>query len=346
MKAAVHTEFGSPDVLRMEEVEAPRPAKNEILVRVRATPVKYGDIIARNFGNVTPGEFNMPLLFWLGARVAFGIRKPKIRILGADFSGTVAAVGERVTRFQVGDEVFGTRGPAFGALAESLCIQERARVALKPVNMTHEEAATLPYGAMTALNLLRKVGLRRGERILILGASGGIGSAAVQLARHHFGAEVVGVCSGPRVEMVRALGAQAVLDYTREDFTRGGEKYDVILDVLGRSSFARCKGALTPEGRYLRASFKLRELLQMLWTRLTGGKRVVCALSLETTEDLQRIKELAETGTFQAVIDRRFPLEQAAEAHRYYESGERRGEVVIVVGQDDGAQAPLPAAAS
>jgi NADPH:quinone reductase-like Zn-dependent oxidoreductase len=196
--------------------------------------------------------------------------------------------------------------------------------------MTCEEAATVPYGALTALNLLRKVNIQRGQKVLINGASGGIGSAAVQLAKY-FGAEVTGVCSTPRLEFVKSLGADKVIDYTKEDFTQNGETYDLIFDILGRSSFSRCKSSLNENGRYLLASFKMKQLFQMLWTSIRGSKKVICALSGEKLEDLLLIKELVEAGKIKSIIDRRYPLEQAAEAHRYIEQGQRTGSVVITL---------------
>ena len=203
-------------------------------------------------------------------------------------------------------------------------------VAIKPANMTYEEAATVPGGALTALNLLRKVNIQRGQKVLINGASGGIGSAAVQLAKY-FGAEVTGVCGTPRLEFVKSLGADKVIDYTKEDFTQNGETYDLIFDILGKSSFSRCKSSLKQNGRYLLASFKMKQLFQMLWTSMIGSKKVICALSGEKTEDLLFIKELIEAGKIKSVIDRRYPLEQTAEAHRYVETGHKKGNVVITV---------------
>jgi NADPH:quinone reductase-like Zn-dependent oxidoreductase len=196
--------------------------------------------------------------------------------------------------------------------------------------MTCEEAATVPYGALTALNLLRKVNIQPGQKVLINGASGGIGSAAIQLAKY-FGAEVTGVCGTPRLEFVKALGADKVIDYTKEDFTQNGETYDLIFDILGRSSFARCKSSLKPNGRYLLASFKMKQLVQMLWTSKMNNKKVICALSSEKVEDLLFIKELVEAGKLKSIIDKRYPLHQAAEAHRYIETGNKKGNVIITV---------------
>jgi NADPH:quinone reductase-like Zn-dependent oxidoreductase len=201
--------------------------------------------------------------------------------------------------------------------------------------MTYEEAAAVPMGSIMALNLLKKVTIQPGHKVLINGASGGIGSAAVQLAKHHFGADVTGVCGTPRLEFVKALGADTAIDYTQEDFTTRDETYDLIFDILGKSSFARCKRSLKPNGRYLLASFKTKQLFQMLWTSLVGSKKVICAISPDRAEDLRFIKELIEAGKFKSVIDKRFPLEQAAEAHRYVEQGHKKGQVVITVKHND-----------
>jgi NADPH:quinone reductase-like Zn-dependent oxidoreductase len=333
MKAMVYTDYGSPDVLQLRNVETPTPKDNEVLVRIHATTVNFGDLLARNFGNTSPGEFHMPFLFWLLGRVSFGLKKPRRIILGNEFAGEVQATGIDVKRFTKGDPVFGYCSQTMGAYAEYLCLPETAVLAIKPANMTYEEAAVIPYGGIMALNLLKQANLQPGQSVLINGASGGIGSAAVQLARH-LGASVTGVCATPRLDFVRSLGANEVIDYAREDFTRSRETYDVVFDILGKSSFARAKGILKPNGRYVLVSFKMKQVLQMLWTSLTGGKRVVCALLPEKAEDLILIQELAEAGKIRAVIDKRFPLEQVAEAHRYVEAGHKRGSVVITVAQD------------
>jgi NADPH:quinone reductase-like Zn-dependent oxidoreductase len=273
----------------------------------------------------------MPLAFWLPARMYFGFTKPRINILGNEFAGEVEMVGKDVKRFRKGDKVFGYRGQSMGANAEYLCMAENGLVAIKPANMTYEEAAAVPYGAITALNLLRKVNIQGGQKVLINGASGGIGSAAVQLAKY-YGAEVTGVCGTPRSEFVKALGADQVIDYTQEDFTKNGETYDLIFDILGKSSFSRCKNSLKQNGRYLLASFKMRQLVQMLWTSIVGDKKVICALSSESPKDLIFIKELVEAGKIKSIIDRCYPWEQIAEAHRYVEEGLKKGHVVITIG--------------
>jgi len=331
MKAIVYERYGPPHVLQLKEVEKPTPKDNEIRIRIYATQVNYGDIAARNFKNISPRKFNMPMLFWFGARIYFGIRKPKITILGAELAGEIEAVGKDVKRFKEGDQVFGYLGQSMGANAEYVCMPEDGCVAIKPANMTYEEAATVPYGGIMASSLLGKVNIQPGQKVLVNGASGGIGSVAVQLAKSHFGAKVTGVCSTPRLELVKSLGADKVIDYTKEDFTQSGETYDLIVDILGKSSFSRCKSSLKQNGRLLFVSFKMRQLLQMLWTSMIGSKKVICTMASDKTEDLIFVKELVEAGKIKSVIDKRYPLEQTAEAHRYVEKGHKKGNVVITV---------------
>jgi len=272
----------------------------------------------------------MPLLFWLIAKMDMGWRRPKMRILGNEFAGEVVAVGRDVTRFKPGDQVFGFR-QRFGAYAEYISLSEKAPVAHKPANLSWEEAAVLPYGAIMALPLLRRARLRPGQRILINGASGGIGAAAVQIAKH-LGADVTAVCGGARLDYVRALGADRAIDYAEQDFTRNGETYDVIFDILGLTPFSRGRHSLAPRGVLLYASFKARHLLAMLRTSLSGGRKAVCALAPGSLEDLLAVKGLVEAGKIKAIVDKRFPLEQAAEAHRYVETGQRKGTVAIILG--------------
>lgn len=334
MKAIVYTKYGPPEVLQLKEVEKPTPKDNEILVKVYATPVNYGDIMARQFSKISPSEFNMPMPLWLPARMTFGFRKPRITILGSEFAGEIEATGKDVKRFKEGDQVFGYRGMRMGANAEYLCMPEAGTVALKPTKMSYEEAAAVPYGGIMALSILRKVNIQLGQKVLINGASGGIGSLAVQLAKY-FGADVSGVCSTPRLAYVKALGADEVIDYTQEDFTQSDQTYDLIFDILGRSSFSRCKSALKQNGRYLLASFKMKQLVQMLWTGVIGSKKVICALASESADDLIFIKELVEAGKIKTIIDRCFPLEQTAKAHRYVEEGHKKGHVVITVAHNN-----------
>ena len=336
MKAIVYEKFGPPDVLQLKEVEKPAPKDNEVLIRVRATSVNFGDTMARNFKAITPREFNMPFLFWLLAKISFGLRKPKITRLGNELAGEVEAVGKDVKRFKKGDQVFGYPGQSFGAYAEYFCMPEDGVLAIKPANMTYEEAAVVPYGAIMALNLLRKMNIQPGQKVLVNGASGGIGSAAVQIAKH-FGAVVTGVCGTPRLEFVKSLGADKVIDYTKDDFTKNGETYDLIFDILGKSSFSQCQSSLKPNGTLLFASFKMKQLFQMLWTSRAGTKKVICAIAPGSVEDLISVKELVEMEKIKSIIDRRYPLEQAAEAHRYIEAGHKQGNVVITIGHNNQA---------
>jgi NADPH:quinone reductase-like Zn-dependent oxidoreductase len=330
VKAIICTQYGSPDVLQLQEVEKPTPKDNEVLIKIRATPVNVGDVMVRAFNKYTPRTFTMPGPFWYITRLSLGIRKPRIKILGSEFSGEIEAVGKAVTVFKVGDAVFGYRGMKMGANAEYLCMPVNGLISHKPATMNWEEAACIPYGALTALGLLKRLNIQPGQKLLINGASGGIGSAAVQIAKH-LGAEVTGVCGTPRLDYVKALGVDHVIDYTREDFTQNGETYDFIFDIMGKSSFERCKNSLKENGCYLLASFKLKQVFQMLRMARGGGKRVICALAMDNPADMPVIKDLAEAGKLRTIIDKRFPLEQTAEAHRYYESGDRKGVVLITV---------------
>ena len=330
MKAIVYTEYGPPDVLQLKEVEKPAPKDNEVLIRNYATTVNFGDIVARNFSNVSHKDFFMPLPIWLLGRTISGIRKPKHTILGAELAGEIEAVGKDVKLFKEGDQVFGYLGQSMGGNAEYLCVPEDGCMATKPAKMTYEEAAGVPYCGVMALSLLRKVNIQPGHKVLVNGASGAIGSASVQLAKH-FGAEVTGVCSTAGLELVKSLGADKVIDYTKEDFSQSGETYDLIFDILGKSSFSRCKSSLSENGIYLLASFKMRDVVDMLRTSMMGSKKVICAMGSDKTEDLVAIKELVEAGKIITLIDRRFPLEQTAEAHRYVEKGHSKGKVIITV---------------
>jgi len=259
MKAIICPKYGPPEVLKLKEVGKPTPKDNEILIRIHATPVNYGDIVARNFKNIPARKFHMPLLFLLPTRIAFGLTRPKRQILGSEFAGEVEAIGKDVKLFKKGDHVFAYNGARMGANAEYICMPEDGLVGIKPANMNYEEASAVPYGGIMALSHLRKVNIQKGQKVLINGASGGIGSLGLQLAKS-YGAEVTGVCGTPRLEYVKSLGADKVIDYTQEDFTRNGEIYDLIYDILGKSSFSRCKGSLTKNGRYLLASFKMRKV--------------------------------------------------------------------------------------
>ncbi len=278
--------------------------------------------MARNFKNMSSREFNMPWALLFLSRLYFGFNTPRVHILGSEFSGEVVEVGKHVSRFRPGQQVFGHLGQRMGAYAEYVCVPKGAALAMKPVNMSHEEAACVPYGAMMATSLLRRAHVKPGQRVLINGASGSIGSAALQLLKV-FGAHVTAVCDTPRLEYVKALRADEVIDYAKQDFTHNGETYDLIFDVLGKSSFARCRASLTPTGIYFPVSFKAKALLQMLWTKLTRRQRVICTLASESSEDLIFVKQFIEAGKYKSLVDRVYSMEQAAQAHTYAQSGKK-----------------------
>jgi len=331
MKAIVYEKYGPPDVLQLKEVDKPVPKDNEVLIKIYATTVTTGDVNARNFVFVPRG------LGVLG-RLMFGIRKPKKTILGIELAGEIEAVGKDVRLFKEGDQVFGIDGNGLGAYAEFKCLPEEGVLAIKPANMTYEEAASVPNGALTTLYFLKDKGnIESGKKVLINGASGSVGTAAVQLAKT-FGAEVTGVCSTANLELVKSLGADKVIDYTKEDFTQSGETYDIIFDtVVGKTSFSRCKNSLKQKGLYLAVAGGLKEMAQMLWTPIIGSKKVIFGggMACERKENLLLIKELIEAGKIKPAIDRTYPLEQTADAHRYVDKGHKKGNVVITVVQND-----------
>lgn len=331
MKAIVYTEYGNPDVLKIQEIEKPTPKENEVLIRVRAISVNFGDLMARDFGNISAKEFNMPFLLLIFARFILGFRKPKIKVLGNSFSGIIEDVGNGVKQFQKGDQVFGYSGEKMGAYSEYLCMHENGILAVKPANMSFEESSIVPYGATMAGCILKKVNIQKGQKVLIIGASGGIGSAVVQFAKHHFGAEVDGVCGTNRTEFVKNLGADTTLNYEKEDFTKQGKTYDLIFDTLGKTKFSSCKTILNSNGIYLAGSFKTKKLLQMAWTSIFGKKKLICTLAIPQKEDLLFVKKLIDEGKYKSIIGKSFTLEQTAEAHKYAESKERKGEIVISV---------------
>jgi NADPH:quinone reductase-like Zn-dependent oxidoreductase len=317
MKAAVYTKYGPPEVLQVKDVEKPTPKDNEVLIRVYATTVTLYDC----WGRACTG----PPGFGLLIRLSSGVRKPKRPILGTEFAGEIESVGKDVNLFKKGNPVFGFTGMNLGANAEYLCMPEDGALAQKPTNMTYEEAAAIPYGGLTALYFLRKGNIQNGQKILIFGASGGVGTFAVQLAKY-YGTEVVGVCSTPKIELVRSLGADEVVDYTKEDFTKSGEMYDIIFDTIGKSPFSASKRSLKKEGFYVFATFGLGRFF-----RVAFNKKAISGLVEAKAEDLIFLRKLIEAGKLRAVIDKRYPLEQIAEAHRYVESGQKKGQVVITL---------------
>ena len=314
MKAVVHDSYGPPEVLRLEEVERPVPRDDEVLVRVRATSVNQTDCHIRRA---------QPFMW----RFFAGVRRPRRRTLGSELAGEVEAVGAAVTEFRVGDRVFGQR--SFGAHAEYACVRERGVLALLLDGMTFEEGAGVCDGAMQALEHLRRAKVGEGTRLLVYGASGSCGTAAVQLGRH-LGAHVTAVCTAKNLELVRSLGAEEVVDYTQEDFAKNGQRYDVILDAVGKHSFFRCRRSLVPGGLFV-ATDRLHNLVLVPTTSLLGRRKVVFAMPRPTKEDLHFLRGLLEAGEYRAVIDRCYPLEEVVEATRYVETWQKTGNVIITV---------------
>jgi len=324
MRAVVFDRYGPPEVLRLDEVERPVPRDTEVLVKVQATTVNRFDTATRE-ANRRSG-----LAISLLSRLVSGLRRPRQRVLGTEFAGEVEAAGAAVTEFAVGDRVFGTTGLKFGAHAEYLAMPVSARIAQMPAGMSFEEAAPTCDGALNALTCLKQADLREGRRILIYGASGAIGTAGVQLARS-FGADVTAVCNTKNLELVRSLGADKVIDYTQEDFTKNGQTYDVILDAVGKHSFTRSRGSLEPNGIYLPTD-GFANLMWALVTPRLGGKKVLFQIPpRQTKQDVLFLKELIETGKYRPVIERRYPLEDVVEATRYVETEQKTGNVVLTV---------------
>jgi len=328
MKAIVWTKYGPADGLQLKEVERPVPKDNEVLIKVHAATASTADTELR--------RLKLPLLYSIPLRLYLGFRKPtRITILGTEFAGEIVSAGKDVTRYEPGDQVFGYTGLGMGTYAEYMCLPEipsalGSVLAKKPANMTYEEDAAVPFGGIEALHSLRKANIQSGQKVLIIGAGGSIGTCAVQLARH-YGAEVTAVDKTGKLEMLRSIGADHVIDYTQEDFTKSGQTYDVIFDTVGKSSFSGSLRSLKENGTYLNANPGLLGTVRRRWTSKRNSKRVIPWTAGYTANNLLALNELIEAGAIKAVIDRRYPLEQTAEAHRYVDTGHKQGNVVITI---------------
>jgi len=322
MKAIVWTKYGAPDGLQLREVAKPTPKDNEVLIRVRATTVTAGDCEMRSL--------KLQKILRLPLRIYMGFRKPRDIVLGQELAGEIESVGKDARLFKEGDQVFAATGFGFGAYAEYKCLPEDGVMAKKPANMTYEEAAAVPTAGLEALHFLRKANIQNGEKILIIGAGGSIGTFTVQLAKY-FGAEVTGVDRAEKLDMLRSIGADHVIDYTKEDFTQGAGSYDVIFKVMGNSSFSDCINSLKQNGRYLIGNPGLTDIVRGRWTSMRTSKKVIMGAAIQMNENLVFLKDLIEAGKIKAVIDRCYPLEQTPEAHRYVDSGQKIGNVAITV---------------
>ena len=322
MKAIVYAKYGPPDVLQLKEVEKPTPKDNEVLIRVKATTVTAADCELRSL--------KLPIWLRLPVRIYMGLVRPKDKILGQELAGEIEAVGINVKRFRKGDHVFAWTGLRLGGYAEYTCMSEKGMLAMKPANMTYEEAAAVPIGGLNALHFLRKGNVKSGQKVLIQGAGGSIGTSAVQLAKY-FGAEVTAVDSTGKLDMLRSMGVDKVIDYMQEDFTENGETYDVIFDVVGKGSFRRSVRSLRTMDVYLLANPRLSQMVRVLWVPRRSNKKVVLGAASDKTEDLLMLKKLIEAGKIKSVVDKRYPLEHIVEAHRYVDTGHKRGNVVITV---------------
>jgi NADPH:quinone reductase-like Zn-dependent oxidoreductase len=328
MKAIVCTKYGSPDVLQLNDVEKPTPKDNEVLIRVNAATVTAGDCELRSL--------KVSFLWQLLLRLGFGFRAPRRRILGQELAGEIESVGKDVKLFKKGDQVFANTGLSLGAYAEYCCLPEKGWIATKPANMTYEEAAAVPVGGLHAFSFLGKGHIRSGQKVLIIGAGGSIGTFAVQLAKS-FGARVTGVDSTRKLDMLRSIGADQVVDYTKDDFTKSEETYDTIFDVVGKSSFSGCIKLLNEKGFYFLGNPGLSQLIRRVWTSMRSSKKVILWTGTYKVEDLTSLRELIEAGKVKSIIDRRYPLEQVAEAHRYVDTGQKTGNVVITVRTVEGS---------
>ena len=324
MRAVVYDRYGPPEVLRLADVQRPVPKVDEVLVKVHAAAVTRADCATRE-ANRRSG-----LLISVISQLVSGVGRPRQRILGSEFAGVVEALGAAVTEFSVGDRVFGSSGFRFGAHAQFMCIPESARIASMPAGMSFDDAAAICDGGLNALWCLKVGDLRKGQRILIYGASGAIGTAAVMVAKY-FGADVTAVCNTKNIEVVRSLGADRVIDYTKEDFTKNGETYDVIFDAVGKQSFGRCVDSLALGGRYL-ATDGLANLVLAMWTSRFGNKKVIFSIPPRyTKKDVLLLKDLIEAGKYRAVIDRRYPMEDVVKAAQYVETEQKTGNVIMTI---------------
>jgi NADPH:quinone reductase-like Zn-dependent oxidoreductase len=326
MKAVVYTRYGPPEVLQLKEVQKPAPKDNEVLIRICATTVTTGDCELR--------RFDIPVWLWLFGRIGFGITGPRKKILGQELAGEIESLGKKVRHFNKGDQVFARTGFSLGAYAEYICLPESGVVTIKPSNMTYEEAAPVPMAGLAAFHYMKKANIQSGHQVLINGAGGSIGMFAVQIAKS-YGAEVTGADSSSKFDLMRSIGVDHFVDYTKEDFTKSGETYDVIFDVVGKSSFSDCLRSLKPNGSLLLANPGLSQMIQGLWASKTGSKQVISGGASEKPEGLIFLKELIESGKIRSVIDRRYPLEQIIEAHRYVETGLKKGSVIIALNYND-----------
>ncbi|MBK8291552.1 MAG: NAD(P)-dependent alcohol dehydrogenase [Flammeovirgaceae bacterium] len=317
MKAIIYTQYGPPEVLHLSEVEKPTPKDNEILLRIKATAVNSGDVRLRK---ADP----------FAVRFIFGLLKPKINILGSVFSGEVESVGKQVKLFKAGDQVFGHIDMRFGAYAEYLCLPEDGSIAMKPGNILHQEAAVIPFGGVTALHFIKKAAIKPGQKVLVIGASGAVGSAAVQLAKA-YGALVTGVCSTSNIDLVKSIGADYVIDYTKVDFTQNGERYDVIFDTVNSISVSRSLKSLSKNGTMILSAAGMPEMVQGLWISKTSSRKLLTGVISHAAKDIIFLKELIEAGKMRPVIDRTYDLAQMAEAHAYVEKGHKKGNVAITM---------------
>ena len=326
MRVVEYNQYGPPSVLHLTEVPKPLPRDNEILIRVRATTVTAGDCRLR--------ALKVPFGFRTLSRLFLGFSRPRRRVLGMELAGDIESVGKTVGKFKPGDSVFAYVGIDMGCYAEYKCMSEDGAVVLKPPNLNYQEAAALSFGGTTALNFLNRAKIKSGEKVLVNGASGAVGSAAIEIAKH-FGAEVTGVCSSANLKWVRSLGVDHIIDYTKEDFTANGKKYDIIFDAVGSALYRRCKISLEANGRFLMVVGGLLEMMLIPWVALTSRRKLIGGAAANKADDLRYLAKLAEAGEFKPAIDRCYLLEDIAVAHAYVDTGRKKGNVVITLEKAD-----------